>query len=70
MQKEIHMASFFLVVAGAINWGLFGLFGWDLVDMFLSSIPMLKMLVYILIGLSGVYLLFTHKSDCKICSKK
>ena len=62
------MAAFILVIVGAVNWGLWGLFELDLVDVLLGGWPMLAKLVYIVVGLSGVYLFATHKSDCMVCS--
>jgi len=67
--KGLHMVSFLLTVVGAINWGLVGLLNFNLVHAILGSIAGLENLVYILVGLSGVYLLVTHKKDCKMCSK-
>lgn len=53
-----------LVVIGALNWGLVGLnsfsavsYGWDLVALIFGSIPWLAAIVYILVGLSGIWLL-------------
>lgn len=71
--KILHGGAFVLVVVGAINWGLVGLGGfmgssWNLVSMILGSWPMVESLVYVLVGLSGLYLMFTHKGDCKCCS--
>ena len=43
-----------LVIIGAINWGLVGAAGIDLVDLILGSIPILATIVYILVGLSGI----------------
>lgn len=63
------MITFPLTVIGAINWGLVGLFNFNLVTALLGSWPTLEKLVYILVGASGVYLVATHKKDCKICSK-
>lgn len=68
--KELHMVTFLLVIIGAINWGLVGLFDFDLVKTLLVSMPSLMRLVYVLIGASAVYVMATHMSDCKICSKK
>lgn len=68
--KTLHMAAFLLMAIGAINWGLVGLFGFNLVNAILGSWPMVETLVYILVGVSGVYILVTHKADCKICSGK
>ncbi len=53
-----------LVVIGAINWGLVGIgsfsrisYDWDLVALLLGSVPWLAAIVYILVGLSGIWLL-------------
>ena len=65
--KELHMTAFVLVVVGAVNWGLWGLFNLDLVDMLLGGWPILARLVYVLVGLSGVYIFATHKEICTYC---
>jgi uncharacterized membrane protein YuzA (DUF378 family) len=43
-----------LVVVGAINWGLWGAFKYNLVEM-IFGMGTLTDWVYILVGLSGVY---------------
>ncbi|OJX13989.1 MAG: DUF378 domain-containing protein [Caedibacter sp. 37-49] len=53
--------STILVIIGAINWGLVGLFHVNLVETVLGSVPILAKLVYILVGLSGLYLIPTFK---------
>jgi uncharacterized membrane protein YuzA (DUF378 family) len=68
--KTLHMVAILLLVVGGINWGLVGLFEYNLVEMLLGGYPAVEMLVYVLVGLSAVYVLVTHKGDCKICSKK
>lgn len=67
--KALHMVAFVLVVVGALNWGLTAL-GWNLVNLLLGAWPTLEMVVYLLVGVSGVYLLATHMNDCKMCMKK
>ena len=67
--KLAHAVTFLLVVVGALNWGLIGLLNFNLVKMVLGSWPMVETLVYVLVGASAVYLLATHKNDCKTCSK-
>ena len=67
--KELHMVTFLLAMVGALNWGLVGLFNVNLVAMLVGAWPVLEKLVYILVGASAAYVLATHKSDCKICSK-
>ncbi len=65
--KTLHVIAFILVIVGGLNWGLVGLFNFNLVTALLGSIPMLESLVYILVGLSAVYLVVMHKTDCKTC---
>lgn len=55
-----------LVWVGAINWGLVGLgnfmgSNWNLVGMILGGVPALMNLVYVLVGVSAVYLIVTKK---------
>ena len=68
--KMLHMAAFTLVIVGAVNWGLLGLLNFNLVNVILSSVPGVEQIVYILVGVSGVYLAATHMNDCKVCSAK
>ncbi len=75
--KILHMVAALLVGIGAINWGLIGLSGfvggganWNAVNLLLGTWPQVEWLVYILVGLSGVWLLVTHKKDCKMCMSK
>lgn len=68
--KILHMVAVALVLVGALNWGLVGLFNVNLVSMILGSSAMAEKLVYILVGASAVYVGFTHKADCKACAKK
>ena len=43
-----------LVVIGALNWGLIGIFGFNLVSWIFGSVTVLSRLVYILVGLGGI----------------
>ena len=47
--------SKWLVVIGAANWGLIGLFNFNLVSALLGFSPMLVTLVYILVGVAGFW---------------
>ena len=71
--KALHMVAFVLLVVGGLNWGLVGLGGftganWNVVNMILGSWPQVEWLVYVLVGLSAVWLGIGHKSACKECS--
>jgi uncharacterized membrane protein YuzA (DUF378 family) len=56
--KLLNKIAFILVLIGAINWGLVGLFQFDLVAaLFGGMSSLLSRIVYTLVGLSGVYLI-------------
>ncbi len=67
--KVLHGVTFLLTVVGALNWGLVGLLDFNLVNAVLGSMPTVEMIVYVLVGLSAVYILLTHFKDCKVCAK-
>ncbi len=46
------------MVIGAINWGLYGLFGMNLVMAIFGSMPIVEKVVYILVGISGIWMIF------------
>ncbi len=50
-----------LVVVGALNWGLWGAFSYNLVET-LFGMGVITRWVYILVGLSGLYFLWTAMS--------
>jgi len=67
--KVLHVITFILVVVGGINWGLVGVNpSYNVVTMLLGNWPAVEQVAYILVGLSAVYLMVTHKGDCKTCS--
>jgi len=61
----VHCAAWCLLLVGGLNWGLVGLFKWNLVEVLFGSWPWLVRLVYILVGLSAVVMLM--KKSCKQC---
>ena len=63
----MHGASFILVVVGALNWLLQGLFSWEIGEIFGGPDAVISRIIYILVGLGGLYLLINHKKDCKMC---
>ena len=69
---SISTIGYYLVVAGAVNWGLVGLgsfFGadWNIVHMLFGSMMTLESLIYLVIGLSGLMLVVGCK--CGTCNK-
>lgn len=47
-----------VLVIGALNWGLVGLLGLNVVESILGAGSLLTKLVYIVVGLAGVYKLY------------
>ena len=47
-----------LLLIGGLNWGLFGAFSLDLVNLLLGSIVWLQRTVYVTVGLSAVWIMF------------
>ena len=53
--KFINILTLVLVIVGGLNWGLVGLFDFDLVAAIFGAGSMLSGLVYILVGLSAAW---------------
>lgn len=56
--KAVKMLAHILVLVGALNWGLAAL-GLNVVYLVFGGMPSVEQIVYILVGLSAVYLLVT-----------
>jgi len=65
--KGLHVLTFALLVIGGLNWLLVGLFGWDVGQLFGGQGALVSRVIYVLVGLSALAVLFTHKGDCKAC---
>lgn len=63
--NTLYLVAFVLVIIGGINWGLFGLFGLDLVDVLFAGIPTVAEIIYTLIGISAVYLAVVYAKNSK-----
>lgn len=57
--NTLRNIAYMLVLIGAINWGLVGVFHFDLVAFMLGNMSILTRMVYGLVGISAVYLAFT-----------
>jgi len=62
--KSLHTIAFALLIIGGLNWLLVafgtGLEAWGVPSGILT-------VVYVLVGLSALYEVFSHKSRCKAC---
>lgn len=52
--KTLNVIALVLVVVGGLNWGLVGLFNFDLVAAIFGDMSALSRVVYSLVGLSAV----------------
>jgi uncharacterized membrane protein YuzA (DUF378 family) len=53
--KALKMLALILVIVGGLNWGLVGLFSFDLVAFIFGEASLLSNIVYTLVGVSAVY---------------
>ena len=53
--KAIDTIALILVIIGAINWGLIGLFKFNLVDTIFGTMSALSRIIYTLVGISGLW---------------
>lgn len=57
MSKTLDYIALAIVFIGALNWGLIGLFRLDLVRLIFGDMSLLSRIVYVLVGICGIYLL-------------
>ncbi len=63
--ENVQKCALVLTIIGALNWGLIGLFNFDLVAYLLGEYTMLSRTVYVLVALAGIInigILFNHIS--------
>lgn len=53
--KVIDKIALILIIIGAINWGLIGLFRFNLVELIFGDMTILARIVYSLVGVSGLW---------------
>lgn len=53
--KTIDTVALILLIVGGLNWGLVGLFGFDLVAAVFGEMSALSRIVYVLVGASALY---------------
>jgi uncharacterized protein len=60
--KGMDVLAAILLVVGGLNWGLVGLFDFNLVAALFGEMSILSIVVYSLVGLSAVYQTFQWKA--------
>ena len=67
--KALKIIAIILVIVGGLNWGLVGLFNFDLVAAIFGAMSLLSKIVYVLVGLAAVYIAIIANSLLKDNSK-
>ena len=68
--NSLDWVAYVLVIIGGINWGLVGVFEFNLVDEIFGVGSTISKLIYILVGLSAVYLLYTASKLGRLSAPK
>ncbi|MBE5805871.1 MAG: DUF378 domain-containing protein [Clostridiales bacterium] len=53
--KALNFITLLLLIIGGINWGLIGLFEFNLVDFLFGAGTILSRIIYILVGISALW---------------
>lgn len=64
--KIIDTIALVLIIIGALNWGLIGLFNFNLVDTIFGTMSVISRIIYTLVGISGLWgikLIFDKVND-------
>ena len=67
IMKYVKLISYLLVIIGAINWGLVGIFNLDLVAKLFGDMTILSRGVYILVGIAALVSLLAMSIDDDAC---
>ncbi|NUS99744.1 MAG: DUF378 domain-containing protein [Sphingomonas sp.] len=52
--RALNTLTLLLLIVGGLNWGLVGLFGFDLVATIFGEMSVLSRIVYVLVGVSAL----------------
>jgi hypothetical protein len=58
MKGPLHWVVAILLIVGGLNWGLVGLFNYNLVTTLLGAWPIVERAVYVLVGIAALLKLF------------
>ena len=53
--NALDMIAFILVIVGGLNWGLVGVFSFDLVATIFGAMTIISRIVYTLVGIAAIY---------------
>ncbi len=53
--KTINAIALTVAIIGCVNWGLIGLFNFNLVETLFGDVSFLSKLIYIAVGIAGIW---------------
>lgn len=53
--KSLNVITLLLIIIGAVNWGLIGLFQFNLIDTLFGVGTALSRIIYTIVGICGLY---------------
>ncbi|MCL5270158.1 MAG: DUF378 domain-containing protein [bacterium] len=56
--KTLDVISMVLLIIGALNWGIMGLFDFNVIAAIFGPLTILARIIYVLVGIAGVYEIF------------
>ncbi len=63
----MDILALILAIVGCLNWGLVGIFSFDLVAWLFGSMSVLSRIVYVVIALAGVWSISFFFRRAKLC---
>lgn len=63
--KILNLIALILLVVGGLNWGLVGIFNFDLVATIFGHMSLISRIVYALVGLSAIVVAVSAKKVIK-----
>jgi len=64
VRNPVDLIALILVIVGGLNWGLVGLFDFNLVTAIFGEGSTLSRIIYILVGLAAIYMIyFTARAE-------
>ncbi len=68
--RTLHAIVLTLIIIGGINWGLVGIFNYNLVDAIFGTMSWVSRIIYTLVGIAGVWAIaFYGYGDNRVTQK-
>ena len=61
--KIVNIIAWILLIIGGLNWFLVGAFSWNLVGAIFGAVDIIGRIIYILVGLSAIWLLIAPMAE-------